>query len=333
MADFVTFRLFDSNGDPLTGAAPSFDLYANRAGVAQSQPDIAELQAGLYVFLPADGDVEAGVAWVVDGGASAVPRRASGTICNTETPFHGFLYEQGDGSLWAGAAPTVDTYVDGHGDTRTPPALVPAATFFYTLTPTEEDVAAGVSYVIAAPSGAVPSTGYSGDFDVESGATATMVTFGITPNGVRRHHFPYWNDFSTDSSPTLAVVADMLVECAAELAGKLAGESISPASIEADTVAYYSCRGQLRRMVAVRVLRASTGDKPLGSDTWKDEVAAWFEGLADGGGTFLGDPDLEAGDSSPDGPHSHISEYRLDIGDPLTEASSAVPMLRKDDQL
>lgn len=157
--------------------------------------------------------------------------------------------------------------------------------------------------------------------------------FGLTPESVRAHYFPSSDEWSADSNPSTTVVADMVNEEAGVLAGALNAEAIDAASIsDTATPAYVQCRQVLREQVAIRVTRVKTGTDPELVKAWKSDVRAWYQGLADGGATFLGGGATAASSSDPDGPTSHISEYGLLTDDPRN-MSSAVPLLRKDDQL
>lgn len=160
--------------------------------------------------------------------------------------------------------------------------------------------------------------------------------FGIAAADVRKHHFPYWSDFSVNSSPTLATCTELIDDCAGELAGKLLGESIDAADVlalGATAAPYVSCRRQLRKMAALAILLSSTSQDPDVAKKWQKEIDAWFDGLLKGGATFLGDTTLTTAASNPDGPTSHISEYGLDIGTPATDASDVIPPFRKSDIL
>lgn len=168
MADLVTFPLWDSTGAPLTGAVPTFVDYANRAGVARTQPSITELGGGLYGFQPSSADVETGTAYLVDGGANSFPRYSAGAIHPERSPFAVFLFTDELGGLWAGAAATVGQYRTGAGANATSPGLSAVhSPYLYALTPSAADLAAGRAYRVDAASGALPGY-YSGTFALAS---------------------------------------------------------------------------------------------------------------------------------------------------------------------
>jgi len=157
--------------------------------------------------------------------------------------------------------------------------------------------------------------------------------FGVTQQTVATHHFPMWPAFSTSSKPTAATVALLITESAGVLTARLYGETIIAASItDAASAAYLMCAEQLRRMVALKVLKASTQQDPELAKALQAEIDAWFASLASGGGTFLGNESLQTGSSDPDGPTSHISEFGLTT-DEAENMSTTVPRLRRDDAL
>lgn len=155
--------------------------------------------------------------------------------------------------------------------------------------------------------------------------------FGVTQQTVASIHFPMWPAFSTSSKPTSTIVGTMITESAGVLAAKLYGESITTITDTA-SAAYLMCSEQLRRMVALKVLKASTQQDPELAKSLLSEIDAWFAGLSAGAGTFLGDSTLQTSASPPDGPTSHISEYDLET-DVAENMSTVVPRLRRDDAL
>ena len=155
--------------------------------------------------------------------------------------------------------------------------------------------------------------------------------FGVTQQTVATHHFPMWPAFSTSSKPTAATVALLITESAGVLAGRLYGENIITIT-DATSAAYLMCAEQLRRMVALKVLKASTQQLPDLAKDLAEEIASWFTGLAAGGGTFLGDDSLSIGDADPDGPTNHINTFGLTT-DAAADMSTTVPRLRRDDAL
>lgn len=163
--------------------------------------------------------------------------------------------------------------------------------------------------------------------------------FGLTDVSVREHMFPQWADFSDNSSPTSTVVGECIEEEAGELAGKLYGENINAADIAATldgnglhSVAWLWCVRTLRLMVALAILRRATQSDPELAKTYALELKARLDDLADKGATALGDESLNTGDSDPDGPTSHISQYSLTTDDAVN-MSTTVPRLRRDDAL
>jgi hypothetical protein len=64
----------DSSGNALTGLTPTFDTYVDDAGGAVTQPTITEVGGGFYKFTPVFPSNK-GLAYVINGGATANPRR------------------------------------------------------------------------------------------------------------------------------------------------------------------------------------------------------------------------------------------------------------------
>ena len=151
----IAWSIYDDTGAPLTGVVPTFVDYCDRAGVARAQPVILELGGGQYGFVPTDADVAVGVCYLVDNGATHEPARVSGPVTSPEMPFAVWHLEDDAGALWAGAAPTVASYVSSSGS-RTAPAIVAARTYLFSLTPTVSDAAVGVSLSADSPDGAFP---------------------------------------------------------------------------------------------------------------------------------------------------------------------------------
>ena len=155
--------------------------------------------------------------------------------------------------------------------------------------------------------------------------------FGVTQQTVATHHFPMWPAFSTSSKPSAATVALLITESAGVLTGRLYGEAITSIT-DTTSAAYLMCAEQLRRMVALKVLKASTQQDPELAKALMLEIAEWFSMLAAGGGTFLGNEALQTSASDPDGPTSHISENDL-VTDSAADMSTTIPRLRRDDAL
>lgn len=79
----VIVAFYDVNGDPLAGLSPVFTAYKTLAGVDAAQPAVTGLGGGLYSFTPSATDASTGIAFILDGSASAVPRYWSDGIEST----------------------------------------------------------------------------------------------------------------------------------------------------------------------------------------------------------------------------------------------------------
>ncbi len=73
------FFLYDATTQaPLTGATPTFDTYKDDLGTNLTQPTISEIGGGAYKFTPdITTSPNRGIVYIVDGGASASPRRVA----------------------------------------------------------------------------------------------------------------------------------------------------------------------------------------------------------------------------------------------------------------
>ncbi len=159
MADRIAFPLNDAvTGAPLTGAVPTFVQYRDLLGNARTPPVITELGAGLYGFSPTDADEAARVAFLLDGGAGANPRRFSGAIHTPRTPFIAWHLEDAAGALWTGASPSFGLYDDFGGNARVaPPIITPGATtYLFAAVPSTADLAIDVAFRADSPAGAEP---------------------------------------------------------------------------------------------------------------------------------------------------------------------------------
>lgn len=154
--------------------------------------------------------------------------------------------------------------------------------------------------------------------------------FGLTVDAVRKHHFPQADVWTAGSRPSEAAVSEVIDEEAALLAGKLALELVDASGITTDSSAYKLCRKMLRMQVASVIARDMLGLDPEIAKAWDRVLAKFYEDLADGGASYLGDGATASGTSDPDGPTSHISTYNL-TPDVAEDMSSVVPRLRMDD--
>lgn len=168
MPALVEFRTFAAGvGVP---GAPVFLHFVDRAGVPLlPQPAFVYRGSGKQAFEISDEHVEAGAAYLIDGGAGLDARYFAGSKSSPDDPLAAFCFtDPGTGALYAGGgAPAVSApdYVTIDGTVRAPNALVAvAAPYFYLLEPTSGDLeAGGVMYVVTAPGTAIPES-YDGTF-------------------------------------------------------------------------------------------------------------------------------------------------------------------------
>lgn len=160
--------------------------------------------------------------------------------------------------------------------------------------------------------------------------------FGVTFTTLKEDHFPWFDPFSANSNPTSTVVARFIAEKAAALHGRLKTKGID-ASDWSDVAAaeYLWCRETVTIWAAIRTMQVMTGVNPALAQGLQKDLDARLKELSDGGLIAIGGTagDDEEDGETPDGPHTHISEYDLDDGDPATDASDVIPELRRSDEL
>lgn len=159
MADSLAFQLTDETGAPLTTATPSFVDYRERDGTARTPPAIAHRGGGVYAFTPSDADELAGVAFLIDAGAGALPRRLSGVITLQASPFFAWHLEDAAGALFADVgAPAFSVYATPGGVSLTPPAIAAVAgAYLWAFTPSSSDLSSDAVFAIDSPAGAYPA--------------------------------------------------------------------------------------------------------------------------------------------------------------------------------
>ena len=158
--------------------------------------------------------------------------------------------------------------------------------------------------------------------------------FGLTAASVQAHMFPMWKAPSVNSSPTLVIYTECILEEAGELAGKLYGEGITASAItDTASAAYLWCSKTLRLMTALRILRAATQQEPELAKAYGAELAKRLEDLAASGATALGDESLDGGDAPADGPTMHINTYDIEVSTSDDMSSLRTGVLRRGDAL
>lgn len=158
-------------------------------------------------------------------------------------------------------------------------------------------------------------------------------SFGVTATTVKEDHFPMFDAFSANSSPSSTVIARFILEKAALLHGRMLLKGIDASAWSDATAAEYLwCRETLTIMVAVKILKVASQQYPELAKALEAEVVERLKALDEGGGTAIGNASLDDSADPPDGPHTHIGELDLSVGDdPAGDASTAAPIFRKDD--
>jgi hypothetical protein len=158
----------------------------------------------------------------------------------------------------------------------------------------------------------------------------SISTFGVTYSTVHDHCFPRLDNFSATTSPSAATVTAKIDVAAARLAAALSKESISPATIAADTTsaAYAICADIVRKMTALSLYIPT--DDASAVEGWKADVKAFFDQLEKDAGVALADPTLSTSASPPNGPTTHIAEYGLDVDSTDVMSDATFPLHAKD---
>lgn len=327
MSDRLTWLVRDSLGTPWAGATLTCTVY-DRLGNVRSRPTPTNLGGGQFGVFPTEGDTALGVIAFIDAGALAQTRYFIGV--SSDGPLDAFLLTDGStGALWGGGPPTLGSYHDDSGaDIQPHPPITQPLAYIAVLQPVGTEDA---NYRVDAPNGA--------SLDHDQGAfiqpADALQTFGVTVSSIRRHHFANQSDFSSSSNPTDATVAEMIDDCAGELAGRLTELEIDPSSsaITVGSAPYVQLRNCLRKMVAVRILTDATNQDPPLLARWEKELEAFWTRLEEKGPSALGNESLSSSASEPEGPTTHLDELGIDVGDPATDASDAIPPFRKSDEL
>lgn len=158
-----------------------------------------------------------------------------------------------------------------------------------------------------------------------------LALFGITHSDVRAHFFPSRAAFDGSSKPTSTAVGQMIDAAAAELAGRLAAQSVTASELDSsgEPNAYAWCQDYVRLGAAIRVMEAMAGAGAV-PKFWRDELTAKQTALEKYGSVILGDAPTPSEPSQ--GPRSHIGNHDLDTGDEDL-ISDVVPRFRRSDAL
>lgn len=209
----------------------------------------------------------------------------------------------------------------------------------YVFTPTATDLITGIRYLLDGGVSATPRF-YAGS--IESAASAQPVTsvsitgvnlFGVTPDLVKKRHFPQWNAFTTNTNPSNATVLEMIDEAAGELEARLLQEAIvATGLVVSNAAAYLWCRKAIRLMTAIEVLSVATQQVPPLSNRWQGQLDKMWKDLDEKGYLALGSG-VSSPSTQPDGPTHFIDTLSLDTSDNDDNASSINFPFHKDDEL
>lgn len=156
----VQWTLYDDDGAPITTATPSFVDYVDRSLASRPFPNggsIANLGGGTYGFESSPADDALGVAYLITNGPGANPARVSGAVYLPTGPFGVWHLEDDTGALWLGAAPIIPAGAyTWAGGALSSPAVLALRTYLLAVTPSAAELALGVSFRAASPTGAFP---------------------------------------------------------------------------------------------------------------------------------------------------------------------------------
>jgi uncharacterized protein YmfQ (DUF2313 family) len=151
-AQIFRFPVFDASGNAVTTATPAFLVYKGADNASRTPPVISHQGEGIYGGTIRAGDVDPGVAYLIDCGAATEPRYYAG--------FAGRIFAFGTvdstGALLTGQTPTFDGYRDSSGSPATQPAIVNFGSGLHAFVPTAGQYAAGVGFMIDLGAGADP---------------------------------------------------------------------------------------------------------------------------------------------------------------------------------
>lgn len=225
------------------------------------------------------------------------------------------------------------------GVDTTPPAVTDGGDGDYSFTLSAADDATGVRYLLDGGATATPRF-FEGE--IESSAQAAVGTtvsvtgvnlFGVTPAIVRADYFPQFNDFTTDTNPSLASVLRFIDQEAAVLEAKLLQEDIDATGLlVTNEAAYLWCQATLTLQAAIHTMPRMTQQDSALLNLWRDELAERRAELAAKGYLALGGG-VSAPSTQPDGPNHHIDTYGIDLAENNANFSGVTARLRRDDEL
>lgn len=141
---WIAFALYNTDGTPRAGAAPTFTAYKDRAGANRTAPTIDDLGLGLYQFEPTAADRATGVAYLVNGGTSGY---VAGVLGSSD--LFAFAVYDSAGAPYVSATPTFASYQTQAGAEVTPPTVVNLGLGLYAFVPAAPELSAGAAYEIA----------------------------------------------------------------------------------------------------------------------------------------------------------------------------------------
>ncbi len=191
MACTRAFLLLDIDGLPLTTATPTFVDYRDKTGANRTPPaNPTHIGGGEYAFTPDSTDETVGTVALVDGGATAFPRRHVFPLYEADrtNQFFAWCLEDDGGELWTGTAPTVGLYVSKTGSPLSAPTISSVAgAYLYALTPSASDFGGQVVARLDSPVGANAPYFHAVSLPLRTTVPAVPST-GLNPEGLATRH-------------------------------------------------------------------------------------------------------------------------------------------------
>lgn len=210
-----TFALYDEFGQPLPGAAPSFAYFGNRTGAPAVAPTITDMGQGEYQF--DDSTFVGQYVFLITAAGDVFPKFLSGAIFDDPfNPFAAVFFTNPDGTVWNGPNTGIGFhhYKSFSGSSLTPPSITRVNVTgpeqgLYTFNDTAPNVAAGIEWIVTAPTGAIPEY-LDGNFFPDSGG-APPTTISLLSGAVFADHIILTFDKPVLLSPPASVFSNWVI--------------------------------------------------------------------------------------------------------------------------
>lgn len=172
------------NGVPDPLAVPVILHYKTRGGASRSAPPLVSLGNGAWSINPTDDDRAIGIVLLVDNGLGSDRRYLCKALYGDSNSFIAWNLTNIDGTLYSGVGTPAFTLwnnaTNGVGIVPSPTATPVVAPHLWQATPRLSDLAVGVGFQIANPSGATPAYLFGDLESVEAATIAALEASGCT---------------------------------------------------------------------------------------------------------------------------------------------------------